>query len=50
LNVQRAVILDQRWGFQEVDNASPTPVNPNYGQPTLRTPPRVVRLGVRASF
>ncbi len=49
-NAQRAIILDQRWGFQESDNASPTPVNPDYGQPALRTPPTIVRFGVRVSF
>ena len=27
LDAQRPVLLDQRWGFQEADNASPTPVN-----------------------
>ena len=50
LNAQRAILLDQRWGFQESDNASPTPVNPNYGKPVLRTPPTTLRLGVRVSF
>ena len=50
LNAQRPILLDQRWGFQEADNASPTPVNPNYGKPVLRTPPTALRLGVRASF
>ncbi|NJL28403.1 MAG: TonB-dependent receptor, partial [Thermoanaerobaculia bacterium] len=50
LNAQRAVLLDQRWGFQEADNASPTPVNPGYKQPVLRTPPTSFRLGVRLSF
>lgn len=50
LNAQRAILLDQRWGFQESDNSSPTPVNPGYGQPVLRTPPRSVRLGVRVSL
>jgi outer membrane receptor protein involved in Fe transport len=49
-NAQRAIILDERWGFQEADNASPTPVNPDYGQATLRTPPTIVRFGVRVSF
>jgi hypothetical protein len=29
-NTQRPVLLDERWGFQESDNASPTPVNPNF--------------------
>src|SRR5436190_5721494 len=33
LNTQRAVLVDQRWGFQESDNASPTPVNSDYGKP-----------------
>jgi outer membrane receptor for ferrienterochelin and colicin len=50
LNAQRAVLLDQRWGFVEADNASPTPVNPNYGEPILRTRPRTLRLGMRVSF
>jgi outer membrane receptor protein involved in Fe transport len=49
-NAQRAIVLDQRWGFQEADNSSPTPVNPSYGQPILRTPPTVARFGVRVSF
>jgi hypothetical protein len=51
LNAQRAVLLDQRWGFQEPDNASPTiPVNRGYGRPVLRTQPTSFRLGVRVSF
>jgi len=50
LNAQRAVLLDQRWGFQESDNASTTPVNPDYGEAVLRTPPTSARLGVRVSF
>ncbi len=50
LNAQRPILLDQRWGFQEADNSSPTPVNPGYGQAILRTPPTTVRLGVRVSF
>ncbi len=49
-NTQKAVLLDQRYGFQEADNSSPTPVNPNYLQPVLRTPPTTVRLGARVSF
>lgn len=50
LNTQRAVLLDERWGFQQADNASPTPVNPNYGKPVLRTAPTSARFGVRVSF
>ncbi|HEX3554788.1 MAG TPA: TonB-dependent receptor, partial [Thermoanaerobaculia bacterium] len=50
LNAQRPVLLDERWGFQEADNSSPTPVNPGYLKPVLRTPPRSLRLGVRVSF
>ena len=50
LNTQRAVLLDQRWGFQEADNASPTPVNPGLRKPVLRTPPTSFRLGLRVSF
>ena len=50
LNTQRPVLLDQRWGFQEADNASPTPTNPDYKKPVLRTPPRSFRLGVRLSL
>jgi hypothetical protein len=50
LNAQRPILLDQRWGFQESDNSSPTPTNPNYGKPVLRTPPTSVRLGVRLTL
>jgi hypothetical protein len=50
MNTQRAVLLDQRWGFQEADNASLTPVNPDYGKAVLRTPPTSARLGVRLTF
>ncbi len=50
LNAQRAVLVDQRWGFQEADNALPSPTNPGYKQPVLRTPPTSFRLGVRVSF
>ena len=50
LNTQRAVLLDERWGFQEADNASPAPVNPDYRRPALRTAPRSTRFGVRISF
>ena len=50
LNAQRPVLLDQRWGFEEADNASPTPVNPGYGKPVLRTAPTSARIGVRLSF
>ena len=50
LNTQRPILLDQRWGFQEADNSSPTPVNPNYGQPILRTPPTALRLGLRVTL
>jgi hypothetical protein len=50
LNTQRPILLDQRWGFQESDNASPTPINPNYGKAVLRTGATSARLGVRLSF
>jgi hypothetical protein len=50
LNAQRPILLDQRWDFQESDNASPTPANPNYGKPVLRTAPTSARVGVRISF
>jgi hypothetical protein len=50
LNAQRPILLDQRWGFEEADNVSPTPVNPNYGKPILRTPPTSVRLGLRITL
>ncbi|MEA2604761.1 MAG: hypothetical protein QOF89_5753 [Acidobacteriota bacterium] len=50
LDAQRPILLDERWGFQEADNASPTPVNPDYRKPVLRTPPRSLRVGVRLSF
>ncbi len=50
LNSQRAVLVDQRWGFQESDNESSTPVNPDYKEPVLRTPPLSARIGIRVSF
>jgi len=50
LDAQRAILVDQRWGFQEADNASPTPVNLGYGKPVLRTGPRSLRVGARVSF
>jgi len=49
-NAQKAIVLDERWDFQQKDNGLSTPTNPTYGQPILRTPPTVVRLGVRVSF
>jgi hypothetical protein len=49
-NQQQAVLVDERWDFQEADNSSPTPTNPNYKQPVLRTPPRSFRLGLRLSL
>ncbi|HRC84475.1 MAG TPA: TonB-dependent receptor [Thermoanaerobaculia bacterium] len=50
LNAQRAVLVDERWGFAEADNSSPTPVNPDYKKPVIRTPPTTVRVGLRVSF
>ncbi len=50
LNQQQPVLLDERWDFQEADNASPVPTNPSYKKPVLRTPPRSFRLGVRVSL
>ena len=50
LDTQRAILLDERWGFQESDNDLPRPANPGYGQPVLRTPPRSTRLGLRVTF
>jgi len=50
LNTQRAVLLDQRWGFQESDNAQSTPTNAGYRKAALRTQPTSARFGVRVSF
>jgi hypothetical protein len=50
LNAQRPVLLDQRWGFQESDNDSATPVNPGYKKAVLRTPPTSARVALRLSF
>jgi hypothetical protein len=50
LNAQRPILLDQRWGFSEADNAEPTPSNPRYGEAVIRTPPTSARLGVRLSW
>ncbi len=45
LNAQQPILLDQRYNFVEGG-----PVNPEYLQPVLRTPPRSLRLGMRLSF
>jgi hypothetical protein len=50
LNSQQAVLVDQRWGFQEADNFEAAPVNTNYGKPVLRSPPTSARLGIKVSF
>jgi hypothetical protein len=50
LDAQRPILLDERWDFQEADNSSPTPTNPSYKKPSLRTLPRSLRVGVRVSF
>jgi hypothetical protein len=50
LNAQRPVLVDQRWGFAEADNALSQPSNPNYGEAVIRTPPTSVRVGVRLSW
>ncbi len=49
-NSQKAILLDQRYGFAEGDNFNRTPANPGYRQAALRTPPTSVRLGLRVSF
>jgi hypothetical protein len=50
LDAQRAVLLDQRWGFQESDNTLAPSPNAGYGKAALRTQPISARLGVRISF
>jgi hypothetical protein len=50
LNAQRPVLLDERWGFEQADNAAAAPVNRAYRQPVLRTAPTSARLGLRLSF
>jgi len=50
LNTQRAVLLDQRYDFQEGDSTLTTPANPNYLKPIVRTPATSARLGVRWTF
>ncbi|MGH9464243.1 MAG: TonB-dependent receptor, partial [Thermoanaerobaculia bacterium] len=42
-NTQRPLLLDQRYGFQEADNFSPVPVNQNFHEAVLRTPPTTAR-------
>ncbi len=50
LDTQRAVLLDQRYGFQESDNALASSPNPGYKKAALRTPPTSVRFGLRVTF
>ena len=49
-NTQRPVLLDERWDTKQDDNKKPTPTNPTFGKPVLRTPPTSLRLGVRLSL
>jgi hypothetical protein len=50
LNTQRPVLVDERYGFQESDNALASPANPSYLKPLVRTPATSARLGVRWTF
>jgi hypothetical protein len=50
LNTQRAVLLDQRYSFQESDNFLAQSANPGYLKPIVRTPALSARLGVRWTF
>jgi carboxypeptidase family protein/TonB-dependent receptor-like protein len=50
LDTQRAILLDQRYGFEEADNSLPTAKNPGYLKAALRTPPTSVRFGIRVTF
>ncbi|HEV8269264.1 MAG TPA: TonB-dependent receptor [Thermoanaerobaculia bacterium] len=50
LNRQNAITIDNRYSFQEADNASPTPTNARYGQGLSFVDPRTLRLGMRISF
>lgn len=50
LNTQRPVLLDQRYSFQESDNALAKSANPDYLKPIVRTPALSARLGVRWTF
>jgi hypothetical protein len=50
LNTQRAVLLDQRYSFQEEDNGLPTSANASYLKPVVRTPATSARLGLRWTF
>jgi len=47
LNTQRAVLLDERYSFQEEDNGLPKSANATYLKPVVRTPATSARLGVR---
>jgi hypothetical protein len=50
LNTQRAVLLDQRYSFQESDNVLAKSANPGYLKPIVRTPALSARLGLRWTF
>ncbi|HEX3579867.1 MAG TPA: hypothetical protein VHY33_14990, partial [Thermoanaerobaculia bacterium] len=50
LNTQRPVLLDERYGFQESDNALPKSANPNYLKPIARTAATSARVGLRWTF
>jgi len=50
LNTQRAVLLDQRYSFQEEENGLPKSANATYLKPVVRTPATSARLGLRWTF
>jgi len=50
LNTQRAVLLDQRYSFQEEDNGLAKSANATYLKPVVRTPATSARLGLRWTF
>ena len=61
LNVQKAILLDQRYNFAEFADADyvcgsnlsaedEPKCNDRYGKAFLRQSPRVLRLGARISF
>ncbi|MEO6326547.1 MAG: hypothetical protein ABIT01_18695, partial [Thermoanaerobaculia bacterium] len=49
-NSQDAVVVDNRYSFNQADNDSPTPTNARYGLGRQFQEPRTLRIGLRASF
>ncbi|HWW62426.1 MAG TPA: hypothetical protein VN181_13725, partial [Thermoanaerobaculia bacterium] len=50
LDRQRALAVDERFSFDERNNANVAPTNASFGLPIVKTTPRELRLELSLSF